>query len=325
MRTRVLDGVGLGEVEERAYRALLRHPRLLVRELGAALGVPTATARRAAEALTMAGLVTVDDASPPQYAPVDPRIGIPILVRARQAELERATAAIDTYAAEYMERMLRSEPQQLVEVLDGPSIISERLDALLRNAEREVIAFEEPPYVTDVPRSESETEEVLLARGVSVRAVYGAGVLDVPERVDAIRRLSGLGEEARVAAHVPLKMMLIDRRVAVVPLTAREESTRTTAVLVWQSRLCDALVELFEATWEMASPVFADAAPVGDLSGLDSELLRLLSAGLKDETVARHLGLSERTVRRHVAELIDRLGASSRFQAGAQAARRGWV
>lgn len=321
----MLDGVGLGEVEERAYRVLLRHPRLLARELGEALDMPMLSARRAVETLVAAGLATIDDATPPQYAPVDPRVGIPILVRARQAELERTTAAIDTYAAEYMERMLRSEPQQLVEVLDGPSVISERLEALLRTAEREVIAFEEPPYVTDVPRSESETEEVLLARGVRVRAVYGASVLDVPERVDAIRRLSGLGEEARVAAHVPLKMMLIDRRVAVVPLTAREESTRTTAVLVWQSRLCDALVELFEVSWELASPVFADAAAVGDLSSLDSELLRLLSAGLKDETVARHLALSERTVRRHVAELIDRLGASSRFQAGVQAAKRGWV
>ncbi|MFE6995004.1 helix-turn-helix domain-containing protein [Microbacterium sp. NPDC057659] len=325
MGTRVLDGVGLGEAEERAYRALLRHPHLRAREIAETLGVTAAAARRAADGLVVSGLATVDDATPPQYAPVDPRIGIPILVRARQAELERATAAIDTYAAEYMERMLRSEPQQLVEVLDGPSIISERLDALLRTAEHEVIAFEEPPYVTDVPRSESETEEVLLARGVRIRAVYGASVLEVPERVDAIRRLSGLGEEARVAAHVPLKMMLIDRRVAVVPLTAREESTRTTAVLVRQSRLCDALVELFEVSWELASPVFGDDEAVGDLSGLDSELLRLLSAGLKDETVARHLGLSERTVRRHVAELIERLGASSRFQAGAQAAKRGWV
>lgn len=321
----MLDGVGLGESEERAYRALLRHPSMSARDLAATLDLTAAATRRAADALVTAGLAMTDNTTPPTYAPVDPRIGIPMLVRARQAELERTSAAIETYAAEYMERMLRAEPQQLVEVLDGPSVISERLDTLLRTAEHEVIAFEEPPYVTDVPRSESETEEALLARGVQVRAVYATSVLDDPGRVDAIRRLSGLGEQARVAAHVPLKMMLIDRRVAVVPLTAREESTRTTAVLVWQSRLCDALVELFEVTWAASSPVFAEAEVTADLSPMDSELLRLLAAGLKDETAARHLGLSERTVRRHVADLVTRLGASSRFQAGAQAAKRGWL
>ncbi|WP_141892904.1 helix-turn-helix domain-containing protein [Microbacterium kyungheense] len=327
MRSRVLDGVGLDEVEERVYRALLRHPSLSVRDLAAAVDLPVRAARRSVDALVAAGLATVTEGPPALYAPVDPRIGIPVLVRARQSELERTTAAIATYAAEYMERMLRAEPQRLVEVLDGPSIISERLDTLLRTAEEEVIAFEEPPYVTDVPRSETETEEVLLARGVRVRAVYSAAVLDLPERVDAIRRLSALGEQARVVAHVPLKMMLIDRRVAVVPLTAREESTRTTAVLVWQSRLCDALVELFEATWSQASPVFepeGSAAP-RDLDPLDVEVLRLLAAGLKDETVARHLGLSERTVRRRVADLMTRLGATSRFAAGVQSARRGWI
>jgi DNA-binding NarL/FixJ family response regulator len=46
---------------------------------------------------------------------------------------------------------------------------------------------------------------------------------------------------------------------------------------------------------------------------------------MKDDVIARQLGISERTVRRRVADLAARLGAASRFQIGAQAARRGWV
>jgi DNA-binding NarL/FixJ family response regulator len=45
--------------------------------------------------------------------------------------------------------------------------------------------------------------------------------------------------------------------------------------------------------------------------------------GAKDETIARQLGVSLRTVRRRVAELMDELGASTRFQAGMEAVRRG--
>ena len=45
----------------------------------------------------------------------------------------------------------------------------------------------------------------------------------------------------------------------------------------------------------------------------------------KDEQIARALGMSVRTVRRRVADLMDELGADSRFQAGVEAVRRGWI
>ncbi|WP_250280907.1 LuxR C-terminal-related transcriptional regulator [Frankia sp. CiP1_Cm_nod2] len=59
----------------------------------------------------------------------------------------------------------------------------------------------------------------------------------------------------------------------------------------------------------------------------DSErlLLRLLSLGAKDEAAARHLGVSVRTVRRMIADLMRRMGARSRFQAGILAAKKDWL
>jgi DNA-binding NarL/FixJ family response regulator len=52
-------------------------------------------------------------------------------------------------------------------------------------------------------------------------------------------------------------------------------------------------------------------------------ILELLMLGTKDESIARQLGISLRTVRRRVAGLMDELGATTRFQAGLEAARRG--
>jgi adenosylmethionine-8-amino-7-oxononanoate aminotransferase len=51
----------------------------------------------------------------------------------------------------------------------------------------------------------------------------------------------------------------------------------------------------------------------------------LLDTGLTDEAAARQLGVSVRTVRRQMAALMGKLGASSRFQAGHKAAERGWL
>jgi DNA-binding NarL/FixJ family response regulator len=52
-------------------------------------------------------------------------------------------------------------------------------------------------------------------------------------------------------------------------------------------------------------------------------LIDLLASGARDEQIAGVLGISLRTVRRRVAELLTELDASSRFQAGAEAVRRG--
>jgi DNA-binding NarL/FixJ family response regulator len=50
-----------------------------------------------------------------------------------------------------------------------------------------------------------------------------------------------------------------------------------------------------------------------------------MASGMKDRTLARALGVTERTVGRRLTELMAELGVETRFQAGVQAARRGWL
>lgn len=54
-------------------------------------------------------------------------------------------------------------------------------------------------------------------------------------------------------------------------------------------------------------------------------LLRLLARGLTDEVVAQKLGLTGRTLRRRLRSAMDKLDASSRFEAGYKLARSGWL
>ena len=53
---------------------------------------------------------------------------------------------------------------------------------------------------------------------------------------------------------------------------------------------------------------------IPDLIDADCAVLHLLHAGLKGETLAPQLGLSERTLRRRITDLTTRLGATSRFR-----------
>ncbi len=63
-------------------------------------------------------------------------------------------------------------------------------------------------------------------------------------------------------------------------------------------------------------------------AGLTAEELRVLAAiaeGASNKEVAEKFFWSESTVKRRVQEIIEKLGASSRAQAIAEAVRRGWI
>jgi DNA-binding NarL/FixJ family response regulator len=64
---------------------------------------------------------------------------------------------------------------------------------------------------------------------------------------------------------------------------------------------------------------------VAELSRQDVELLKLLACGLPLDAVARRMNTSERTVRRRMKAICDRLGFTSSIQAIVWAARQGLV
>jgi DNA-binding CsgD family transcriptional regulator len=144
-----------------------------------------------------------------------------------------------------------------------------------------------------------------------------------------LRRLRRAGEQHRIAAELPLKLAITDRRLAILPLTTDQDSADRTAIVVQACSLLDTLAMLFEILWTRSVPVpedtSGDRAQASDLDEADRELLALLAAGIKDEVMARQLELSIRTVRRRIARLMRQHGASTRFQLGLVAARQGWI
>ncbi|MCK8677404.1 helix-turn-helix domain-containing protein [Streptomyces lichenis] len=131
------------------------------------------------------------------------------------------------------------------------------------------------------------------------------------------------GPGVRMAAEVPVRLLIVDRRTALLP-PAQPEDPAAGALLVRDGPLRAALLGLFDTAWERAAP--PDPAPGdGALTGPERELLALLAAGLKDEAIARRLGVHVHTARRRISRLLEALDARTRFQAGARASVRGWL
>jgi DNA-binding NarL/FixJ family response regulator len=84
---------------------------------------------------------------------------------------------------------------------------------------------------------------------------------------------------------------------------------------------------LFEATWERAVPLNRTESGNGEvlINERDRQLIGLLASGATDAVIARTFGLSTRTVQRDIHELMRKVGARTRFQAGMEAVSRGWL
>ena len=65
--------------------------------------------------------------------------------------------------------------------------------------------------------------------------------------------------------------------------------------------------------------------PTGELTARELEVLRLVGAGKANKEIAAELGISERTARTHVSNILGKLGLSSRTQAALWAVREGLV
>ncbi|MFF3371384.1 TrmB family transcriptional regulator [Streptomyces sp. NPDC002680] len=201
-----------------------------------------------------------------------------------------------------------------IERLDTWQDIGDRYHRLLRDAEAEVLMWDTAPYV---PGEVGPAERTALDRGVHFRQLCDPD--GMPDEVKQ-ERTAVRGLHVRIHSDLPFRGAIADGTAAVI--TMDRASQNANALLVRPSPLLDGLVMLFETCWSRGVPIGRDAS---GLSAEEREVMGLLAAGLKDEAIARGTGTTTRTVRRRVQALLTALQARSRFHAGSEPARRGWV
>ncbi|MEU6074062.1 hypothetical protein [Micromonospora sp. NPDC047074] len=317
--------LGLGPLEIRAYQALASVRELRPDELRTLLGQERGAADRTFAALAEKGLL-FEARDPHRLVAMPPDVVGEALIQQRMAQLHAARAEFAKLAHEYRSAVDAGETSTLVEVI--PQELVPRMTVQLNHqATTDVMWVNAPPYLGTVEAPETH-ELQRLSQGVRYRCIYARQMLDDPYLLEVVRRDMLAGEQARVVDRVPLKLGIVDRRIALVPLLT---GSAASSLLVHRCSLLDALIALFETMWLSALPLdgivgaACDTDVGGGLASEDSRLLTLLLAGNTDEAVARHLGMSKRTVVRRVRQLMDRAGVTSRMQLGWQASQLGWI
>lgn len=315
----------LGGLAVELYEHLLAARPATVDELARSSGRETGTVHRAVDQLADLGLV--DRRTDGTLSVPPPRTSVDGVVQ----QMEDSAEWLRQRAADWQRAWReQGDTTSYIDVLTD----EEEMDAvdvgLVENVRHQVRGLQVGPVEPrGGPRREPQIHpafESVIARGVAFRVVYGVSVVSDPVALALVHESIALGEQARVFPEVPLRVTICDDAYAVVTVPGRGEQVRH-KVVVRASGLLDSLIDLFECFWRMAVPLVPQGS--GDDWDLADDtsrrLLAYLGAGLTDASIARELGVSERTVGRRVARLQERVGARTRFQLAAQASRRGWL
>lgn len=150
-----------------------------------------------------------------------------------------------------------------------------------------------------------------------IRKLYQSGTLLNPSMAQHLRMLATKGAEVRITTDDLNETIILDRRFAI--LAGDQKDGQRSYSFVTEPTVVQNVQSLFEAAWRSATDLSTYDTQHADLATLAPKVLKLLASGCKDETAAKTLNLGVRTYRRRVAELMQALNATSRFQAGARA------
>lgn len=321
-----LSVLGFSGRDEALYRVLLRRSPTSCDELAGLVGEPVDQVADTLDRFVTVGLASVRGgvvvAHPPDQALSRLIHEEGQRLRSVREQLDALQGMLPSLAAEHRVDQTPQGRPISVELVEGGDVVRLVRELTAAGAGELMWLRPDPLRIPEVREIDGWVGE-LIAAGRRSRALYPARVLE--EAPEVLRHRAALGEHVRILADVPGRLALVRGSAALIPETFGLDDRRL--LVVRQRSIVGALTVLFESLWDRALAVPGMEPGEDGAEGASERRLLLdqLAAGARDEQIARTLGIGLRTVRRRVAQLLDELGAESRFQAGVEAVRRGWV
>jgi len=322
---------GLPPAAGRVLEHLVSHPQSTTGEIGDRLGLSRRAVGRALTALEEEMLVVPVGRRPTRWTASPPRAALQALVERRRARLAGIEPLAERLQEAYSIHLDRRFASDQFEVLDTAERVSARYDQLIRSARSEILYVVMPPYVSPPEDLDDRlsAQAQAAARGVRFRAVYDAATFDDDISVQSARAGLRFGGGVRLTTGLPMKVVLFDDQAAI--MTIAPDDPAHGSLLIYSPPLLRVLRALFEELWSHGvdwSDIEDPAPAVADERGIDprwGQVLRLMAAGMKDDAIARVLGVSRRTVQKVVSDVGAHLGAQTRFQIALRAQALGWL
>ena len=164
-------------------------------------------------------------------------------------------------------------------------------------------------------------DTALLERGARIRTLYQHSARRNNVTREYVAEVTERGGEVRTLDEFFNRMIVIDRRVAIIP----SKETHNIALAVREASVVAYLVDVFERSWERGRPFTSrEASVMKDIAAEQRSMtLRMLIEGHSDPVSAKRLGVSPRTYAGYISDLKEEFEAETRFQLGYTIGRRG--
>ncbi|WP_147960693.1 helix-turn-helix transcriptional regulator [Streptomyces sp. wa22] len=313
----------LDELAVDAYRSALRAGVFIDERIATELGVDRARIAEARKALQ--GLRLLSQGGEGPAVPLDPEVveveliaPLEMSVARQRRQIAGIHRQLSTLSTLYRSVEHHQGTDVSIRVLDNAADVRREIDLARRRCTKERMSLQPGGgRSAHLLQSDLVQTQELLRRGVRVRTLYQHTARSSLTTRSYVAQISEAGAEVRTSAELSERLIVYDRRTAFVP-KERKGSEPPGAAVVTDPTLVAYLCRSFEAAWQVGRP-FTSTEPADQQqvsAELRSSILRLMAMGLKDEVIARRLGMAARTCRRYISALMTELGATSRFQAG---------
>jgi DNA-binding CsgD family transcriptional regulator len=322
----------LHDLEVELYRALLRQPGAALADVAEGLGRTSDELDKPLSVLAEFGLAR-HDRDTDVIITVSPMLAEATVLGAEDLELDARRASVETrrnairsLVPDWNDAFTTNVQDMSVDVVTDQAAISNVLMHFADRCQNELMSV--APGRLPTTRIDGRTRLAnvyALRRGVRSRALYQHTALRDRATRSYLHELADNGAKIRLAPSVPGRSLVFDREVALLPIPT-EDAGRHGLAVVRQPSVVAWVIATFEQLWTEAAPLEEVIHHDRDEAELDqtrAAIIRLMAEGEKDEAISRRLSISVRTCRRHIADYMAQVGASSRFQAGVIASRAG--
>ncbi|MER7756421.1 helix-turn-helix domain-containing protein [Kitasatospora sp. NPDC097643] len=202
-----------------------------------------------------------------------------------------------------------------IEYVRGKALIHQRVQQCRSSGMEEALALQPGgPRPPDVLAVMIEQDLNTLRSGTRMRTIYHASTRYHQPTRDYVARLAQAGGQYRTLDEPYTRLIVMDRRVAVIPIV----DDMSLAAFIYDPAIIGYLVEeVFERCWGRALEFEGDRiVPQQVVSRLRQTIIDQMLEGTNHRVIARRLGISERTLARHIAEMRDDYKVDSLFQLG---------
>lgn len=327
----VLKALGLDAVCIQVYLMMHAAPDADMAEIADRLGLQPAEVIDALDELSDLTLLRAGFTPKHPLRPVSIERAIQLLLR-QQAEQLQVQAGALTMLQSAMKELLEARPAgetdfgmaDIVQIT-GTEQAQLHLEQLALRAVSSVYSSMHVKTMSIEGMEASRPFDEEICQRVQVHSLYQNSIKNDRRSLEYVRWFAGLGAEIRFLPVVPVRIVIIDQATGV--LFRKDNQLPIEMFVVREPAVLQPIIELFELQWGSAERLDVNPKqPTEDVpSAQELALLRLLASGGTDEAAGKKLGISVRTVRRIMADLMERLEASSRFEAGHKATQRGWL